>query len=72
MIGFLTLLLKLFFCLFQSKKHLVGEIALLRKELEILKRRKTGKRIIVMPSDRVFFTILNKAADIRDLNAQTN
>ena len=46
MIGFLTLLLKLFFCLFQSKKHLVGEIALLRKELEILKRRKSGNLII--------------------------
>jgi hypothetical protein len=48
--GFLTFLLKLFFFLFQSKQLLVAEIALLRKELEILKRRNTGKRIIVRHS----------------------
>lgn len=66
MTGFLTFLLKLFFCLFQSQKHLIAEIALLRKELEILKRRESGKRIVIRHSDQIFFSVLNKAAGIKD------
>jgi hypothetical protein len=66
MIGFPAFLLKLLFCLFRSKKHLVSEVALLRKELEILKRRTSGKQIMIRHSDRIFLVALNKASGIRE------
>jgi len=64
MIGLLSFFIKLFSYLFQSKKSLICQVALMRKEIEILKRGKSGKRITTKRSDRIFFVALNKVASV--------
>ena len=59
-------LLKLFFSIFRSKKSLVCEIAMLRKELQILQRKVKSKRVITTDKDRIFFTLLQMIANIKD------
>ena len=66
MINFLFSITKLLFCLFQSKKSLVCENVLLKKEIEILKRKTSGKRIFTSHFDRLFIIILNKTANIKN------
>jgi hypothetical protein len=65
MTAFLINFTNLFLKLFKSKKSLVCEIALLKKEIEILKRN-IKKRTFTNHFDRLFFTILNKVANIKD------
>ena len=50
---------------FKSKRNLVCEIAMLKKEIEILKRKRK-KRIITNHFDRLFFIILNKVTNIKN------
>ena len=65
MINLISTFIKIILCIFKSKRILVCEIALLKKEIEIL-TRKRKKRIITNHFDRLFFTILNKVANIKD------
>jgi len=70
MINFIVTFTKIFLFIFKSKKSLICEIALLKKEIEILKRK---KRTLTKHYDRLFFTILNKVANIKGsyLNSKT-
>ena len=58
--------LRLFLQLFRSNWTIVSEIALVRKENEILLRRLGKKRVPFGFYDKVFLVVLNRAADIRD------
>ena len=64
MIKLLIILAQLIFSLFKSKKTLVCENAILKKELQILKRGVKKKRISTTHSDRLFFTLLQKISNI--------
>ena len=66
MVNFIISLIRLLLCAFQRKNKLIYENALLRKEVEILKRRNHGKRILTKPFDRLFIVLLNKTANIKD------
>ena len=63
---FLLTFVRLFFNLFKSKKLLVCEIAMLKTELQILKRKVKLKRIITTDKDRIFFALLQIIANIKD------
>ncbi len=66
MINFILTFARLFFSVFQSKKMLICENAMLKKELQILRRKIKTKRIITTDKDRIFFTLLNIIANIKD------
>ena len=66
MLNFFLSIIKLFLSIFRAKKSLICEIALLKKELEILKRKSAGKRVVTNHFDRLFIIILNKATNIKD------
>jgi hypothetical protein len=51
--------------IFKSKRNLVCEVALLKKEIEILKRKRK-KRTITNHFDRLFFVVLNRIAYIKN------
>ncbi len=58
---------KLFFNLCTSKKLLICENAMLKKELQILQRKETMKaKICTSHQDRMFFTFLQVVANIKD------
>jgi len=57
-------LARLFFSIFRSKKSLICENALLKKELQILKRGITKKRISTTHKDRLFFTLLQTISNV--------
>ena len=59
MFSFLVLLLKMTLYLANPRKQLIIKIAILQKEVEILKRRKHKKRLKIKCSDRVILSILN-------------
>jgi hypothetical protein len=63
MINFICSFTKIILGIFKSKRFLICEIAMLKKEIEILKR-KHKKKIITNHFDRLFFIILNKMANI--------
>ena len=65
MINFICTFIKIIISIFKSKRFLVCEIALLKKEIEILKRKRK-KRIITNRFDRLFFVILNRIGNIKD------
>ena len=65
MINLLCSLIKIILCIFKSKRILVCEIALLKKEIEILKRKRK-KGIKTNCFDRLFFVILNKIGNIKE------
>ena len=64
MVNFLCTLIKITLSIFKSKRNLVCEIVLLKKEIEILKRKRK-KRVITNHFDRLFFIILTKVANIK-------
>jgi hypothetical protein len=65
MINLIVAFTSIFLSIFKSKKFLICEIALLKKDVEILKRKKK-KRTLTNHFDRLFFVILNKIANIKD------
>ncbi len=62
MINFFLTFTKLFFSIFKSKKLLVCEIAMLKKELQILKRKTKTKKFSTTHEDRIFFILLQMIA----------
>jgi hypothetical protein len=65
MVHFFASLLRLFFRVFRSRSTIVSEIALLRKENEILLRRVGKQRVHFSFYDKLFVVVLNRAADIK-------
>jgi len=65
MISFFAILLRLFFQIFRSKRIILSENALLKKENEILLRRVGKKRVHFNIYDKLFFVVLNMAGDIK-------
>lgn len=66
MVRFFASLLRFFLKAFRSKRTLLSENALLKKENEILLRRIGKKRIHFSFYDKLFLVVLNRAADIND------
>lgn len=54
MINFFISIIKLFLSTFKSKNMLICENALLKKEIEILRRKISGKRVFTSHFDRLF------------------
>ncbi|MGD9202139.1 MAG: integrase core domain-containing protein [Chitinispirillia bacterium] len=65
MINFLYSIIKIILLIVKPKRKVICEIALLKKEIEIL-RRKRKKRINTNQFDRLFFLILNRIASIKN------
>jgi hypothetical protein len=65
MIAFFASLLRFFLQAFRSKKNILTENALLKKENEILVRRMGKKRVHFDFYDKLFLVVLNRAADIK-------
>jgi hypothetical protein len=65
MIGFFMTLLRLFLQAFRSKRNILTENALLKKENEILARKMGKKRVHFDFYDKLFLVVLNRAADIK-------
>ncbi|MGD9202438.1 MAG: hypothetical protein PVI26_12805, partial [Chitinispirillia bacterium] len=65
MINLIVAFTNIFLSIFKSKKSLICEIALLKKEIEILKRKRK-KRALTNHFDRLFFVFLNKITNIKD------
>ena len=66
MFSLLTFLIWAIFNLFKSKKELIIQICLHKKELEILKRQNQKKRLKFYHCDRIIFSILNRIGNIKD------
>jgi len=66
MVPFLASLLRCFLNVFSSRKSILSENAVLKKENEILLRKVGKKRVRFSFYDRFFFVILNRAAEIKD------
>ncbi len=66
MLNFFFSITKVFLSIFCTKKSLICEIALLKKEIEILKRKNGGKRVVTNHFDRLFIVGLNKILSIKD------
>ena len=58
-------LMRLLFYFHKTKSNLVCEVVLLKKENEILKRQHANRKVTFLRSDRLFFVMLNKVADIK-------
>jgi putative transposase len=67
MFSLLTFLFGIIFDLFKSKKELIVQIQLHKKELEILKRRYKKKRPKLQHVDRIIFSILYKIDNIKEI-----
>lgn len=61
----LSYILYIFFSIFKSKKQLIIQLAVAKKEIEILKRR--NKHIKTKLKDRLLFLLLSSAADIKNI-----
>jgi len=66
MFSLLTFLLCLIFNLFKSKKELLIQISLHKKEIEILKRQHRKQQLGFQYSDRIIFSILNRIGQIKE------
>ena len=62
----LTFLFGLIFNLFKSKKELLVQILLHKKEIEILKRQQRKQRLGFQHSNRIIFSILNRIGHIKE------
>jgi hypothetical protein len=67
MFSLLTFLIGAIFNLLKSKKNLLLQVCLYKKELEILKRQNQRKRLNIQYSDRVIFSIFNRIGNIKDI-----
>jgi len=65
MIAFFATLLRLFFQACRSIRNVLSENALLKKENEILTRKKGKKRVHFDFYDKLFFVVLNKVAEFK-------
>ena len=65
MFNLLCSCIKIILSIFKTKRFLICEIAMLKKEIEILKR-KQKKKVNTNCFDRLFFVILHKIANIKD------
>jgi hypothetical protein len=65
MIAFFTTLVRLFLQAFRSKRNILTENALLKKENEILARKMGKKRVHFDFYDKLFLVVLHRAADIK-------
>ena len=65
MLSILCFLFNLLFSIFRSKKSLLVENSLYKKEIEILKRQKKN-HLRFNHSDRIVFSILNNTAHLKD------
>lgn len=66
MFSLLTFLIGAIFNLLKSKKELIIQIYLHKKELEILKRQNQKKRLKFHHCDRIIFSILNRIGNIKE------
>ena len=66
MFSLLTFLFQALFSLFKSKKDLIVQICLQKKEIEILHRQNQKKRLKIQHSDRIIFSLLSKVGHIKD------
>ena len=66
MFSLLTFLIGIIFNLFKSKKNLIIQISLQKKEIEILLRQNQKKRLKVHHVDRIIFSLLNRIGHIED------
>jgi len=67
MFSLLTFLIGIIINLLRSKKNLLIQVCLYKKELEILKRQNQRKRLSIQYSDRLIFSILNRIGNIKDI-----
>jgi len=65
MIAFIATLLRLFFQAFRSKRNVLSEIALLKKENEILLRKMGKKKVHFGFYNKLFLVVLKRGADIK-------
>jgi putative transposase len=65
MYSLLSFLIKATFLLFQSKKKLLIQLCLHKKEIEILKRQNPKTKLIFKNYDRIVFAAMNKVSDIK-------
>ena len=66
MLSVLTFLFNLIFSLFESKGELLIKIALQKKEIEILNRKRGKKRPLIRHADRILLVVLNRVGEIKD------
>jgi len=66
MFSLLIFLFNALFNLFKSKKDLIIQIGLQKKEIEILLRKSRKKRLRFHHSDRIIFSLLNRVGHIKD------
>jgi len=69
MFSLLTFLGRVIFNLFKSKKALIIQICLHKKELEILERQNQKKRLNIQHFDRIILSILNRIGNIKDTSS---
>ena len=67
MFSLITLLISAIFNLAKSKKYLLLQACLYKKEIEVLKRQNQKKRLNIQYSDRLIFSILNRIGNIKDI-----
>jgi hypothetical protein len=66
MFSLLAFLIGAIFNLLKSKKELIIQFCLHKKELEILKRQNQKKRLKFHHCDRIIFSILNRISNIKE------
>ena len=66
MFSLVTFLFKVIFDSLKSKKELIVQIHLHKKEIEVLKRQNQKKRLKLHHFDRVIFAILNRIGNIKE------
>jgi putative transposase len=65
MYSLLTFLIRTIFFLFLSKKKLLIQICLQKREIEDLKRKNQKRRLIFNNIDRIIFAVMNRISDIK-------
>ena len=65
MFSLLTFLIRAIFCIFKSRRKLLIQICMQKKEIEILQRRNQKKRLKFYQSDRIIFSILCRMGHIK-------
>ena len=66
MFSLLTFLVSALYSLFKSKKELIVQTSLQKKEIEILHRQNQKKRLKFQNSDRIIFSVLNRIGHIKE------
>jgi len=66
MFSLLSFLFHALFSLFKSKKDLIVQNSLQKKEIEILLRKKQQKRLKIYHKDRIVLSILNRISPIKE------